>query len=255
MALIDIHAHLTDKRYEGQLADVLERSRQAGVDGWITVGTNVADSLAAVVLAEDIEQVSCVVGVHPHASAEAERGYCDELKRLAAKEVVCGIGEIGLDYHYDFSDRISQRRVFQEQLSLAIELALPVVVHCREAFEDCWPILKELGMAGRKVVFHSFAGNKAMAKKVLDGGYFISFTGMVTFDKAADIQDAARYVPANRLLIETDCPYLTPAPKRKIKLNEPAMLIHIARKLAQLRDVDVEEIAQATSENSRLFFS
>lgn len=252
--MIDTHAHLTDKRYANMVDEVLQRSRQAGVDGWITVGTDLADSEACVQLAQLYEDMHCTVGVHPHEADKQEKGFLDELGKLATAEPVVAIGEIGLDYHYEFSQRDRQKRIFEEQLSLATELKLPVVVHCREAFDDCLGILNDWANENVPLVFHCFSGDKAMAKTVLDRGYYVSFTGTITFKKAEPVQAAAAYVPLNRVLLETDCPYLSPAPKRNVQPNEPGLMVLIAEKLGQLREVKTEEIAQATEKNSRLFF-
>ena len=177
--------------------------------------------------------------------------FCREWLR---KDRVVALGEMGLDYHYDFSDRASQRRVFAEQLELAEEMGLPAVVHCREAFEDVLGIWRERGREDGGVVFHCFSGGCDEARAVLDGGGWISFTGTITFRNAGELQEVARYVPLERILLETDCPYLSPEPKRNVKPNEPALLVHTAEKLAELRGVPVEEIAQATVANSRSFF-
>ena len=254
MGLTDTHTHLTNKAYKGQLAAVLERSRQAGVDRWVTVGTDVQDSAANLMLAQSHDGMRCTVGVHPHEAGKVGADYLVELGGLAAQKKVCAIGEVGLDYHYDFSDRVSQRRVFEEQLSLAQELSLPVVVHCREAFADGLAILDAWGCAEAAVVFHCFSGDVGDAEAVIDRGYFVSFTGTITFKNATAAPQVAGWVPLERVFLETDCPYLSPEPKRKVKPNEPCLLVHTAAKLAALRGMSVGEIAEATGENSRLFF-
>jgi len=254
MELIDTHAHLTDVGYNGLVEGLLERSRAAGVDRWITVGTDLADSSAAVALAGRYDGMFCTVGVHPHEAGKQQGGYVDELGELGAKEKVVAIGEVGLDYYYDFSPRDKQKHVFEEQLGLAKELGLPVVVHCRDAFDDCLGILNEWNCRGMSVVFHCFSGDKQLAKAVLDMGCFLSFTGTITFKKAETARQVVRYVPLERVMLETDCPYLSPEPRRKIRPNEPALLVHIADKLAEIKELSVEEIAQATGQNSRLFF-
>ena len=254
MKLIDTHAHLTDIGYNGLVEGLLERSRAAGVDRWITVGTDLADSMAAAALAGRYDGMFCTVGVHPHEADKQQAGYADVLGELGTKDKVVALGETGLDYYYDFSPRKRQKQVFEEQLELAKELGLPVVVHCRDAFDDCLGILKEWDRRDISVVFHCFSGDKQQAKAVLDMGYFLSFTGTITFKKAETARQVVRYVPLERVMLETDCPYLSPEPRRKIRPNEPALLVHIADKLAEIKELSVEEIAQATGRNSRLFF-
>jgi len=252
--MIDTHVHLTDGRYHGQLQAVLQRAQQAGVDNWITVGTDVPDSRAGLELTGEFENIYCTAGVHPHESGKQEKGYVNELQKLTDNEKVVAVWEIGLDYHYDFSPRTIQQRIFQEQLELAVKVNLPVVVHCREAFDDCLGILDDWNNHEAALVFHCFAGDTKAAKLVLDRGYFVSFTGTITFGNALVSQQTAKYVPLEKVMLETDCPYLSPAPKRNQKPNEPALLVHIVEKLAELRGLSFSEIATATTENSRLFF-
>ena len=254
MQLIDTHTHLTDKAYHGRLNDVLERSRQAGVDQWVTIGTDLTDSVAVVELCAKYENMRGSVGVHPHEASKQKAGYIDKLYDLVGCKKVCAIGEIGLDYHYDFSDRTSQQRVFSEQLEVATETSLPVVIHCREAMDDSLAILDEWNRPDVPVVFHCFDGDLVQAESVLDRGFWLSFTGTVTFKKAVQIQEVARCVPLEHVMLETDCPYLSPEPQRKVRPNEPALMVHIAEKLAHLRDMPVEEIAEVTRRNSRSFF-
>jgi len=254
MRLIDSHTHLTYEPYQGKLEEVLARSRQAGVAGWILAGTNLDDSRRGIEFCGEFANMYCTVGIHPHEADAAEKGYLEELRKLAAAPCVRALGEMGLDYHYDFSKRPAQQQRFEEQLELAGELGKPAVVHCREAFEDGLAILKNRRNLENRVVFHCFGGNKAEARAVLDLGCFISFTGTITFRKAEPIQEVAGYVPLERVLLETDCPYLSPEPKRNIRPNEPALLVHTAAKLAELRGVSLEEIAQVTTYNCRYFF-
>jgi len=254
MELTDTHAHLTSHRYGGQLEAVVQRSRGAGVGRWITIGTDTADSAEAIALSGKHEGMHCTVGVHPHEAGKVEGGYIDELRQLSSADKVCAIGEIGLDYHYDYCDRTSQKKVFEEQLTLAEEVELPVVLHCREAFDDCLNIVDGWGRDEAAVVFHCFSGDRRQAGDVLDRGYFLSFTGTVTFSNAHEAQRVARYVPLERVFLETDCPYLSPEPKRNVKPNEPALLVHIAAKMAELKRLNPVEIAEATNQNCRLFF-
>jgi TatD DNase family protein len=255
MQFIDTHAHLTNEAYDNKELDaILDRARQAGVDNWITVGTDIDDSAAAVELTHRYEQLYCAVGVHPHESGKQISGYLEQLQLLARNDNVVAVGEIGLDYHYDFSPRNIQQKIFQEQLILTRQLQLPVVIHCREALDHCLGILDDWDGDETPVVFHCFGGDKKTAKNLLDRGYYLSLTGTITFNNATELQQVVKYIPLEKIMLETDCPFLSPHPKRNIKPNEPALLIHTAEKLARLLDIDIMEIAQATGKNSRYFF-
>ena len=254
MRLIDTHTHLASSAYDGRVDAVLERSRQAGVDRWIAVGTGIDDSAAGIELCQAHEGLYCTVGVHPHEADKVDSSYLDHLRELSQRDSVCALGEMGLDYHYEFSRRPSQRRVFEEQLQLAGERALPVVVHCRGAFEDCLGILDAWDRPAPAVVFHCFSGDRSQARVVLDRGYFVSLTGTITFRNAGEAQAVAQYLPLDRVFLETDCPYLSPAPKRKTKPNEPALLVHTAAKLAELKGISMGEVAEVTRENSRCYY-
>jgi len=252
--LFDTHTHLTMPEYTDTLDAVLARSRMAGVVNWITIGSTLADSASVIELAGATEGLYGTVGVHPHEADKQERGWPKELARLARLENVRGIGETGLDYHYEFSPRIVQQKVFSDQLELAVELGLPVVVHCREALEDCLDILNEWRQREPRVVFHCFGGDRREARQVLDKGYYLSFTGIITFRNAAAAQEAARYAPLDRVMLETDCPYLSPAPKRSVRPNEPALLVHVGEKMAELKGIDLREVAEMTTATGRRFF-
>ena len=196
----------------------------------------------------------CSVGIHPHEADIQQNGWQKELQELAANESVRAIGEMGLDYYYEHSGRDRQKQVFEQQLELAEQLHLPVIIHCRNALEDCLGILSEWQCEDVPVVFHCFGGNPDQARVLLDRDYYLSFTGMITFKNALAVQKTVQYVPLEKVMLETDCPYLSPEPKRNVKPNEPAFLVHIAEKVAQLKDMAIEEIAQVTTENSRFFF-
>jgi TatD DNase family protein len=254
MHLIDTHTHLTDKTFRNSLDGILDRAQQAGICQCITVGTNLPDSRAAIELARSHQNLFCTIGVHPHDAAKQPNDYIAQLRTLAPDPNICALGEVGLDYHYDFSDRPSQHRVLAEQLRLARELDLPVVFHCREAFDDALAILDEQQLRDHPLVFHCFGGTKHQADQLLDRGFYISFTGTITFKKPAPDHDLVRYIPLDRIMLETDCPYLSPEPARNTRPNEPALLIHIAQKLADLKNQSLEKIAQETTQNSRLVF-
>ncbi len=256
MGLIDSHAHLTYPEIVGQLDDVLGRCSQAGVDEVITVGTDLADSRAATELAERYPgRVHAAVGVHPHESGKVGATDLVALSHLWGQPGVVAVGEIGLDYHYDFSDRAVQRSVFARQLELARPLDLPVVIHAREALEDTIRALVEQGYDQRRVVFHCFSETAAEASRIAEHGWRISFTGMVTFRKMDWLQEIAKAYPAQKLMIETDSPYLSPQPLRNKRPNEPAHLVHTARFLADLRGELYDTLVEQTAQNTRAFFN
>jgi TatD DNase family protein len=254
MELIDTHCHLTFEDLARDIDGVLARSRTAGVTGWITVGTDPQENQKAIEFAERFENLYAAIGIHPHDAKNVNAGTIEDLKKIAQHEKVVAIGETGLDYHYDFSPREQQKNVFAEHLKIAAELRLPVIIHCREAFDETIRILEEYGIAVDKVVFHCFSGSSEQARIVLDRGFYISFTGVVTFKNARIKQEAARIVPLDRLMLETDCPYMSPEPMRKQKVNEPALLVHTARFLAELKQMDLEDFARAVTATSRAFF-
>lgn len=246
--LIDSHAHLTSERLREDLPGVLRRSSEAAVVATITVGTDPEDSRAAVLLAERSPGVFATVGLHPH---DAARGEVQALFELAEHPRVVGIGETGLDYHYDHSPRPVQRRVFLQHLEWGRASGLPVVVHCRDADEDVAAILREAG-GGTQGVLHSFAGNRALLDAALERGWYISFSGMVTFRNYPDAA-LVQAVPAERILVETDSPYLAPVPFRG-RTNEPAHVRQVAERCAELRGEDPAHFAAAALANTRELF-
>ena len=252
--LIDTHAHLDDPRYDSDRDLMIRRARDAGVGRMITIGCDLSTSEAAVALADQYPCVYASVGVHPHEVKHMTAGWYGELRRLAAHEKVVAYGEIGLDYHYNHSPAAEQRDRFREQLQLARELRLPVVIHTREAQEDTIEILKKEWSPDLGGVFHCFSGDAWLAKDALDLGFYLSFSGILTFQNAGMLRDIAKTVPADRLLVETDCPYLTPVPHRG-KRNEPAYVRHVAQTLADLfNGADVEAVAESTAANARRLF-
>jgi TatD DNase family protein len=254
MELIDTHCHLTFEPLVGDVAGVIERSRAAGVTGWITVGTSLEDSRKAIELAGLYPSVYAAVGIHPHEAKDGDAAALAELKRLAQQDKVVALGETGLDFHYNFSKQPDQKRAFVAHLEIARELNLPVVVHSREAFDETVEILDRSGGGLKSVVFHCFSGSAEQARQLLSRGYYLSFTGVVTFRNAQTTREAARVVPLDRLVVETDSPYMSPEPMRKQKPNEPALMVHTARLLADLKGVDLEGLAQATTRNAVKFF-
>ena len=254
MDLIDTHCHLTFEPLAGEVPGVIERSRAAGVTGWITVGTSLEDSRRAIELAGTYENVYAAIGIHPHEAKDGDAAALAELKRLAGQEKVVAIGETGLDFHYNFSKRPDQTRVFAAHLEIARETGLPVVIHSRNAFDETVEILDRSGGGLKGVVFHCFSGSAEQAKELLDRGYYLSFTGVVTFKNADATREAAKVVPLDRLLVETDAPYMSPEPMRKQKPNEPALMAYTAKRLADLKGVSLDNLAQATTRNAGEFF-
>ena len=254
MELIDTHCHLTFEPLADEVAAVVQRSREAGVTGWITVGTSLEDSRRAVALVAQHEGMYATVGIHPHDAKEAGERALDEIGELARAEHVGAIGETGLDFHYNFSKQPDQKRVFAAHLDMARELDLPVIIHSRSAFDETIEILDRHGAGLRGVVFHCFGGSADQANLLLERGYHISFTGVVTFKNAETARQAANAVPLDRLMVETDCPYMSPEPVRKQKPNEPALMVHTAQMLAQLKGMDLEEFARASTRTAQQFF-
>jgi TatD DNase family protein len=257
---IDSHCHIDGPEYDADREDVISRARDAGVTTMLNVGTGDPYSGAferVVALAEEHEEIYAAVGVHPHDAKLFDDRAEQRLVELAKQsQRVIAWGEIGLDYHYDHSPRDVQREVFRKQLRLARSLELPVIIHSREADEDTIAILgEELTDYARGGVMHCFGGSLETATSAIALGFFISFAGNLTFKKADNLRDVARQLPHDRILIETDCPYLSPVPFRG-KRNEPARVVETARCLAELLGRELEEIGRITSENfGRLFLS
>ena len=200
------------------------------------------------------ENMYAAVGIHPHDAKNVTAGTITELKKLAQNEKVVAIGETGLDFHYDFSPRQDQRRAFAQQLKITTESGLPVIIHCREAFDETMEILEQYGRSVKRVVFHCFGGSADQAKIVLDKGFYISFTGVVTFKNAETVRQAAKIVPLAKLMLETDCPYISPEPMRKQKINEPALMLHTAAFIAELKGMALANFAESVTATSRTFF-
>jgi TatD DNase family protein len=251
IVLIDSHAHLTDDRLLPDVENVVKRALDNGVTSIVTVGTNAADSGDAVELASHLPGVFASVGVHPHAADSASDEAFAMIAELASRPRVVAIGETGLDYHYDNSPREAQRVAFERHLELARTLQLPVVVHSRSADEDTAAMLRNAG-EGVTGVLHCFAGGRALLETALECGWYVSFAGLITFSKYADA-DLVRIVPHDRILVETDSPYLAPVPHRG-KQNEPAYVTLVAARAAQMRDEDPAGFAAATLRNARRFY-
>lgn len=258
MTFVDSHCHIDGPEYDADREEVIARARAAGVTAMLNVGTGDPRSGGferAVGLAEKHDEIYAAVGVHPHDAKlwdDSSEQRLTDLVRLSKR--VIGWGEIGLDYHYDHSPRDEQREVFRRQLRLAQLANLPVVIHSREADDDTISILREeLPAYEPGGVMHCFGGSLDMARSAIELGFFISFAGNLTFKKADELRDIARQLPLERLLIETDCPYLTPVPFRG-RRNEPARVIETARCLGEIHGRELEEIGRVTTENFfRLF--
>jgi TatD DNase family protein len=250
MQLIDSHAHLDFSQFDADRDAVVERARGAGLVAILNVGADLPSSRAAVGLAETHASIYAAVGVHPHDAATVTLAVLDELRTLARHPKVVAVGEIGLDYYRDLSPRPVQRRAFADQLALAAELDLPVVVHSREAHDDVLAALRGWGGSG---VLHSYSAGPERLEEVLGLGFSIGISGPVTFRKADQLRAVAVAVPLERLLVETDCPYLTPAPYRG-KRNEPAYVRYVVEAVARARGVPAEAVARATAVNAHSLF-
>jgi len=249
--LVDSHCHLDSKEFDSDRDDVIQRALDAGVTKMVAIGTGNGppDLETGIRLADKYEAFYATVGIHPHDAAKATP---DDLKRLAdllSHPKVVAVGEIGLDYHYDFSPRDVQKSIFIEQMRIAAGARKPIVIHTREAWEDTVAFLEQdWAPHGLPGVMHCFSGGPQEAQRALALGFYLSFGGIVTFPKARDLHEAARRAPLDRLLVETDAPYLAPVPNRG-KRNEPGFVIHSARRLAELRGDSLENLAHATTQN------
>lgn len=251
MDLIDTHAHLDFPQFEEDRQRVIAQALQAGLVAILNVGTNLASSRAAVALAEKHDSIYAAVGVHPHQAEAVNPSVLDQLRDLAHHPKVVALGEMGLDYYRDRSPRAVQRQAFAQQLELAAEVGLPVVIHSREAHTDVLSILS--GWEGNGVL-HTYSAGPERLDEVLELGFYIGISGPVTFSKADRLREVAAMVPLERLLVETDCPYLTPEPHRG-RRNQPAYVKYVAEAIAQAREMPFDTIAQATTENARRLFS
>lgn len=252
--LVDSHCHLDYLAKDGDLEAIVERARAAGVTRMLTISTKLSEFDGVRAIAERYDDVFCSVGVHPHEAAEEGQASPDRLVALAAHPKVVGIGETGLDYYYEHSPRAAQQESFRAHIRAARETGLPLIVHSRDADEDTVSLLREAhAEAPFTGVIHCFTAGPALAEAALELGLYISIAGVVTFKKAEELRETVSRVPLERLLVETDAPYLAPVPMRG-KRNEPAFVAHTAERLAALKGVSPEALAQATSENfGRLF--
>jgi TatD DNase family protein len=257
--VIDSHCHLADETFGAELESVVTRARAAGVERALVIleAGNDQEAAQALRVHELWPDVRTAVGIHPHAAHEygtnSERVLTTVRDQLVRTPTARAVGEIGLDYHYDYSPRDVQRTVFRAQVRLARELNLPVVIHTREADEDTMTVLREEGKGDLTGVLHCFSGTADLAREGLDLGFHISFAGMLTFNNAAALRETARLIPVDRLLTETDSPFLAPVPHRG-KRNEPAFVSYVVAALAQLHALDVSEMDQRTTANFHRLF-
>lgn len=258
--MIDTHCHLTFPEYEGRRTEVLADALARGVTGAITISTTTTDCLAALAIAEENDRVWCSAGVHPLQSSRGEHEW-ENLRRVASHPKCVAWGELGLDNHYSEPTRDNQLAVLMEQLAFIESCVskggvfdLPMVIHCREAYEELVPILREGPVSPDRLVFHCFTAGAEEARMVLDLGAWISFTGVVTFANAPGVREAAKLVPMDRIMVETDAPFLTPEPHRKIRPNEPKYAMETAKFLAALRGEDWGSFHARINDNTRRFF-
>lgn len=251
LVLIDSHCHLDAEKFNGDRDVVIRRAREKGVKSFITIGCDVVSSGRAQVLSKVHNDIFCSAGIHPHEAGKVEVDYIEKVRELAGYGKCVAIGECGLDYFYDHAERSQQRDVFRAQIELAKVLQMPLVVHVRDAWDDCLEDLETCNAyAG---VIHCFTGTQDQADRALALGFYISIPGIVTFKKAGELHRVVPTIPEDRLLIETDSPYLAPAPHRG-KRNEPAFVEMVAQKVAELRGSATEDIEKVTGENAQRLF-
>ena len=253
MRLFDTHVHLSDKKFDDCRTDVIARMQEGGVDKCIDVACNLTDLRCTRELSEQYEGIYAAYGMHPHYACDMTDDLLNDLKKLLLHEKCVALGEIGLDYHYDFSPRDVQKKWFAVQLELAQSMDIPVILHIREAFGDCMDILRAHKKNGIDGVMHCFSGSYEIAKECLDMGMYIAFGGSLTFNNAHNLRDVAQRLPLDRLLIETDCPYMSPVPLRGT-VNEPKNVRIVAECLAALHGKTAEEIADVTYGNAVSLF-
>jgi TatD DNase family protein len=254
--LIDSHAHIQGREYAGHVAAVIDRAREAGVGKIIAVGGagDMSSNTEAVLLADAFPNIYATVGMHPHDAKDVGSDELAKLKDLTSHPKVIAVGETGLDYYYSHSPHDVQRRVFTRFIHMARETDLPIVVHERDAAEDATALLRGEGNGELRGVIHCFTGNYEAACAYLDLGFYLSFTGIITFKNADALREVVRQVPLERMLVETDSPFLTPMPHRG-KRNEPAYVRFVAEMIAAVKDVELEKVAEVTTRNAQSLFA
>ncbi len=249
----DSHAHLGDKKFDQDREQMIQRARDKNVSLILNPGAEMSSSRNAVKLAETYPEVYAAVGIHPHDALNMKEEDLQELEELSRHHKVMAIGEIGLDFHYDFSPRDTQRYWFKEQLKLAKKLKMPVIIHDREAHGEVFETLEESGVAETGCVMHCYSGSAEMALEYVKRGIYISLAGPITFKNARKAREVAQQIPLEWLFIETDCPYLAPMPHRG-KRNEPSLVPFVAEAIAKEKSLSLEEVAYQTMENAKNFF-
>jgi TatD DNase family protein len=251
--LFDTHAHLDDDRFKDDQKQVIEQCKEDGVELILNAASNLRSSLESIALAKEYDFIYASVGVHPHDAKSMDSKTIDVLRDLAANTKVKAIGEIGLDYHYDFSPRDIQKKRFMEQIDLAKQLKLPIIVHDRESHGDIMDIFHKMNVSGMGGVLHSFSGSVETARECLKLGFYLSISGPLTFKNNVKTVEVVREIPLDMLLIETDSPYLTPVPYRGQR-NYPGYVRYVAEKIAEIKGLSFEEVAQKTLENGKRLF-
>lgn len=251
--LIDTHAHLNDERYKDSLEEVIKQIREEDMRILINPGVDLATSYSSVTLAEKYEFIYAGVGYHPHEAKNATEEIWVQIERLTSYDKVVAIGEAGLDYYYEYSPKEVQISVFERQLELAKKSKLPIIVHSRDAHQDTYDVLDN-NKDGLSAVLHSFSGSWEMAKKYLDLGFYISFSGPITFKNSKKLPEIVTKTPLDRILIETDSPYLTPVPYRG-KTNNPVYVKYVAHEISKLRNMDIENFIENIKENTMRLFN
>jgi TatD DNase family protein len=249
MMWFDSHAHVDGEQFVNDREEVIQRAFHSGVTRFINIGCDRESALRTIELVDQYEGIYGTVGLHPHDAKDMTDELMEELKTWAAHPKILAIGEMGLDFHYDYSPRDVQREAFRRQIRLARELKMPVTIHDREAHRECLDILTEEKGWENGGIFHCYSGSAEMAAEIIRNGFYISFSGVLTYKNAEKVRKAASAVPLDRLMIETDCPYLTPQTRRGQR-NEPAYVVETGRKLAELRGLNPEEMAKITWDNT-----
>ena len=249
MYFIDTHSHIYHDKYNDDIDSILSKSLDNNVKKIICVGVDIESSIKSIKIAEKYKNVYATVGYHPHEAKDTSKNYLYELEQLSKHEKVVAIGETGLDYHYNHSQKEIQKKVFLEQLELSQSLKMPIIIHNRNSDNDIIDCLIQKKISNG--VIHCFASNVEFAKKILNQGLYISFTGLITFAK--DLENVVSNTPIERIMLETDSPYLTPVPFRG-KRNDPSMIKYIAEKISQIKNIPIKEVGEITSKTAELFF-
>ena len=252
--LVDSHAHLDLPEFDNDRNEVIKRAKEGGIDYILTIGINSESCSKAIKLADSYDFIYASIGIHPHDAKDVNENTYAVLKSLANNKKVLAFGEIGLDFYRNLSPKGIQIKRFREQINLANELKLPIIIHNRDAHKETLEILKEEGAKSLGGIIHCFSGDYSMANSCIDMGFYISIPGTITFPKAVELQEIVKKLPLSKILIETDCPFLTPVPYRG-KRNEPSFVRYVAEKIASLKDTSFEEVAEITSKNFRSLFA